>query len=59
MEDIASKLAKAHCDYVVKVLQAHEIPLDVISVVEFHYVEAFKHGFKHGIEYLQGLCDSG
>jgi hypothetical protein len=56
MKDVAEELAKAHCEYVLDLLDTHEVSPDVIGVVKFHYVEAFKHGFKHGVDYMLERC---
>jgi hypothetical protein len=44
------KLAEDHWSYIEKVLQnAGETP-ETIEKIKFHYIESFKHGYKHGRE---------
>lgn len=43
-------LAQAHWEYVKSVLEAHGEEEEIINLIGFHYVEAFKHGYKHGRE---------
>lgn len=43
-------LAKAHWEYVKSVLEAHGEEEEIINLIGFHYVEAFKRGYKHGRE---------
>lgn len=46
------KTATAHWDYVGSVLMAHGVKQDsaVFIASRFHYITAFEHGWKHGIE---------
>ena len=46
----AEALAKAHWSYVEEVLAAHGVSPAVIETCEFHYISAFIHGYKHGVE---------
>lgn len=43
-------LAETHWSYVRSVLLAHEEWPEVVEKCGFHYVSAFVHGFKHGVE---------
>lgn len=47
---MGEKLADAHVEWVLRVLQAHEVDPRIVLLVGFHYREAFIHGYKHGIE---------
>ena len=49
------KLANAHWDYVGSVLMAHGISQDskLYNACAFHYISAFEHGWKHGIEHMK------
>jgi len=47
---IAKNLANAHWDYIYELLMKHEVNDDVIDIIEFHYITAFEHGFRHGVE---------
>lgn len=46
----AKQLALAHWQYVESVLRAHQASIEIITVAQFHYMTAFEHGFKHGVE---------
>ena len=43
-------LAKAHWEYVRGVFQFRIIDPQALEEIEFHYVTAFRHGYKHGRE---------
>ena len=43
----ATELALEHWAYIEELLDAHRVDIDAQSVAEFHYLEAFKHGYKH------------
>ncbi len=49
------KLASAHWDYVGSVLTAHGIAPDskLFCACAFHYISAFEHGWKHGVEHMK------
>lgn len=47
MNKRAEELAKEHWKYIEKLLEAHGEDIDHVAVAEFHYLEAFKHGYKH------------
>ena len=50
MSKISKELAKQHWKYIEKLLRIHGESEDIIEKIKFHYIEAFKHGFKHGVE---------
>jgi hypothetical protein len=50
--EAAEELANEHWAYVKEVLKHDKISDDDLKVIGFHYITAFIHGFKHGIEYL-------
>ena len=54
---MARKLAKQHWSFIEKLLNTLGIDKDSISKYRFFYVEAFVHGFKHGVEYLKEKGD--
>jgi hypothetical protein len=41
-------LIMQHWAYIQQLLKVHNIKN--IEIIKFHYIEAFKHGFKHGLE---------
>ena len=43
-------LAKAHWEYVKSVLVRHGVENPELNLIGFHYMTAFIHGYKHGIE---------
>lgn len=49
----AMELAMGHYDYIEELLEAHHISRDDQNIAEFHYLEAFKHGYKHCWEDVQ------
>jgi hypothetical protein len=53
--DKAIETATAHWDYVGSVLLAHGIDenSDVFIASRFHYITAFEHGWKHGVESMK------
>jgi len=51
----ARGLAEAHWSFIEELLKTHGESEDVIRKCEFHYKSAFRHGFKHGLEYALGL----
>jgi len=48
--DISSELAAAHWYYIERLLNVHNEPKDMIKCIRFHYLSAFIHGFKHGVD---------
>lgn len=44
------QLALDHWGYVGMVLDAHQVPPDIIAACGFHYRSAFEHGYKHALE---------
>ena len=46
----AQELASDHWSYVRGVLQAAGLFDDQIEDIEYHYISAFVHGYKHGVE---------
>ena len=47
-------MAEAHWDYVESVLRSHNERQEVIDKCHHHYVTAFVHGFKHGVQQTVG-----
>lgn len=54
MGEKAEKLAKAHWEYLDSVLMAHAVSSHERELCGHHYRTAFVHGFKHGVESIQG-----
>lgn len=52
-EDYLTKLIDDHWAYVEQVLVTHGNAQDV-DIVKFHYTTAFRHGWKHAMEYMEG-----
>ena len=48
--DKSKELANAHWNYIRGVLDNTPLGDKVIEVIEFHYITAFIHGYKHGVE---------
>lgn len=47
----SEELAEEHWEtYTQIILEAHEDDEDLIRKIRVHYVTAFVHGFKHGVE---------
>jgi len=42
------KLAERHWEYIEKLLTVHGEELKIIGKIKFHYIQAMKHGYKHG-----------
>ena len=53
--DEVKKLAEDHWKYVESVLLAHDVPGPYIDIAKFHYLSAFEHGFKHGVESMEDV----
>ena len=47
MDNRRQDLANDHWAYIEELLTAHGEDVEKVSVAEFHYKEAFKHGYKH------------
>jgi len=43
------ELGETHWKYIEELLRVHGEDEQVIKKIKFHYVQAMKHGFKHGI----------
>jgi len=43
--------AEAHWSYIESLLEAHGHT--DLAAIKFHYVSAFTHGFKHGVEWIE------
>lgn len=54
MGEKAEKLAKAHWEYLDSVLMSHAVSSHERELCGHHYRTAFVHGFKHGVESIQG-----
>lgn len=48
--EVAEELGRLHWQYIYDTLKTHNAPW--IDVARYHYVSAFVHGFKHGMEYV-------
>lgn len=46
------QLANDHWDYVESVLSAHHVSSNEKAIAQHHYVSAFIHGYKHGINQI-------
>jgi len=48
----AKELANQHWSYVKRVILQHQpdIPVNILEMVEYHYVSALTHGWGHGWE---------
>ena len=55
--DTLHKLAVAHWDYVKAVIINSESNINhkLLDVIGFHYITAFKHGYKHGESSMETL----
>ena len=49
------KLADEHWSYIERVLREHSVHTLTIKTVKFHYISAFIHGYKHGVESCDGV----
>lgn len=45
------KLVSDHWNYIQSLLEQHKVGKDDMEVIKFHYQTAFRHGYKHGVEY--------
>lgn len=46
----AKQLAQEHWNYLEQLLLTHNIPVEQINIIGFHYKTAFIHGYKHSQE---------
>ena len=44
------EVVEAHWDYIESLLVNHGEDTKIIAMVKFHYISAFIHGWKHGVE---------
>ena len=44
------QLANEHWSYIESLLVTHKVDKQTIDIVKFHYISAFIHGYKHGLE---------
>lgn len=44
------QIAEDHWSYIEKLLEAHNEPEISLEKIKFHYISAFIHGYKHGVE---------
>lgn len=52
-EPVSLALAESHWEYTKGILlKCHNSSKELIDFYEYLYIEAFKHGFKHGVEYV-------
>lgn len=50
----AEQLSHEHWDdYICPLLKAHGVTEDIIQISAFHYLSAFRHGYKHAIEDME------
>jgi hypothetical protein len=49
-EDRANELSNAHWQFISDLLDAHRIDDYEIETARFHYLQAFRHGYKHAME---------
>jgi hypothetical protein len=52
MNDVSEKgkqLGEQHWDYIESLLRVHGEDDKTIEKIKFHYIQAMKHGYKHGI----------
>jgi len=50
MVDRAESLAEEHWSYISELLGIHKTDDEMIEAIRFHYIAAFIHGYKHGVE---------
>jgi hypothetical protein len=51
----SKELATEHWEsYLKPLLVAHGVPVKILLLIGFHYISAFVHGFKHGVESIKG-----
>jgi len=43
------ELGEQHWNYIENLLKVHGEDESVIEKIKFHYIQAMKHGYKHGI----------
>lgn len=49
MEDKGTELGEAHWTYIEQLLKVHGEDEKTIEKIKFHYIQAMKHGYKHGL----------
>jgi hypothetical protein len=49
-EERAIELSNAHWEFISDLLDAHRIEENEIKIARFHYLQAFRHGYKHAVE---------
>jgi len=49
----AEPLAEEHWSYISDLLGVHDVGDEMIEAIRFHYIRAFIHGYKHGLEDAQ------
>ena len=49
-EERAIELSNAHWQFISDLLDAHRIEDSEIETARFHYLQAFRHGYKHALE---------
>lgn len=47
--DKGTELGETHWTYIEKLLRVHGEDERVIEKIKFHYIQAMKHGYKHGL----------
>jgi hypothetical protein len=52
-EDRAIELSNAHWQFISDLLDAHRIDEHEIATAQFHYLQAFRHGYKHAVEDME------
>jgi hypothetical protein len=63
MQEQAKKLAEEHWSYVGEVVKqgagslAYLTQEQIIDIIKFHYISAFIHGYKHGVESRGGRIE--
>lgn len=51
--EVSVAQALAHWKYVSSTLSRHGVPEDELNIAGHHYLTAFEHGWKHGVEYIE------
>lgn len=54
MNDKGTELGETHWVYIEKLLRVHGEEDKVIEKIKFHYIQAMKHGYKHGVKDKEG-----
>lgn len=53
-QPLAKELSQAHWSYIKGLLKTYGVSDEAIKQAEFHYITSFEHGFKHGVESMEG-----